>query len=357
MKYSDSLAETIMRRFPDPDSFPYRSWSYSQGFMLWGFIRLYEQTKTEKYRKYVLSYCKKHVDEKGAISGFTGVSLDDIMAGSVLVWAYQETGEEKYRIACDSVRAAFNDYPRNSNGGFWHGRPLKGEMWVDGLFMGLMFLIRYGKHISDVDYCFAEAVRQFEIVFDCCEKDDSGLLYHAYSEDPSVLWAHPVTGKSPEIWSEGLGWYAMILADALELIPDSQPGFEQIKKQAVQLANGLRLCQDDASGLWYQVVDKPRTKKNWHDTSGSAMFVYTLNKAARLGFIDNKFLTVAKKGFEGVKTKCLKDLNGDINVYDACDGLCVQLDYDAYVHYPKNVNCKEAVAAVLWAAVEMEYER
>ena len=30
-------------------------------------------------------------------------------------------------------------------------------------------------------------------------------------------------------------------------------------------------------------------------------------------------------------------------------------DYDAYVFYPRAVNCKEAVAAVLWASTEMEY--
>ena len=35
MYYSDTLAETIMRRYPDPDQYPYRSWCYAQGFMLW----------------------------------------------------------------------------------------------------------------------------------------------------------------------------------------------------------------------------------------------------------------------------------------------------------------------------------
>ena len=44
-----------------------------------------------------------------------------------------------------------------------------------------------------------------------------------------------------------------------------------------------------------------------------------------------------------------------MNIYDACDGLCVQTCYENYVHYPRNVNCKEAVAAVLWAAIAMEY--
>ena len=39
MQYSVCLAETLLRRYPDPDSYPYQSWSYPQGFLLWGFIR------------------------------------------------------------------------------------------------------------------------------------------------------------------------------------------------------------------------------------------------------------------------------------------------------------------------------
>jgi len=355
MKYSEVLAGTILRRFPDPDAYPYRSWSYSQGFMLWGFIRLFEKTGNEAYYDYVRRYCEGHVDGAGEISGFSGVSLDDIMTGSVLVWMYDKTREPKYRLACDRIYRAFDDYPRNANGGFWHGRPLKGEMWVDGLFMGLMFLARYGRFVGDADYCYAETVRQFSVAFDCCEKDGSGLLYHAYSEDPDVAWAHPITGKSPEIWCEGLGWYAMMLSDALELLPKEQPGYDRLLMQLDKLIQGLSRVQDGASGLWYQVVDKPRARGNWHDTSGSAMFLYCVKKALSLGLVDARYDAVADAAFDGLKTKCLVDPEGNLNIYDACDGLCVQLDYDAYVRYARNVNCKEAVAAVLWAAIAMEH--
>ena len=114
--------------------------------------------------------------------------------------------------------------------------------------------------------------------------------------------------------------------------------------------------QDQASGLWFQVVDRTRTPGNWHDTSGSAMFLYTFRKAALLGLVGGEYDEVIRKGFEGIKTKCLLDLEGNMNIYDACDGLGVQVSYDHYIHYTKNVNAKEAVAAVLWAAVAMEYQ-
>ncbi len=349
-----ALARTIMLRFPDPDDYPYRSWCYSQGFMLWGFARLYEKTGEESYRDYVLKFCREHVDEDGNISGFTGVSLDDVMAGSILIWALEQTGDQRYRRACDRIRRVFDDYPRNPNGGFWHGRHLPGEMWVDGLFMGLMFLARYGAFIGDTEYCQEESIRQLNIVYDCCQKDHTGLLYHAYSENREVVWANPVSGNSPEVWSEGLGWYAMMLAEALELIPVGTAGRESLIDQMKALARGLKLTVDPVQHLWFQVVDKPRTKKNWHDTSGSAMFLYALHKAWRLGILEDSYAALCDDVFDGIKTKCLMDVDGKLNVYDACDGLCVQPDYDSYVFYPRAVNCKEAVAAVLWACVEIE---
>ena len=354
--YSIAIAETIMRRYPDPDSYPYRSWCYPQGFLLWGFIRLFEITGEQKFYDYAMSYCERHVREDGTLPAFSGNSLDDIMAGSVLVWAYKETRFERYRKACDIIRAAFNDYPRNRDGSFWHGHNLPGELWVDGLFMGLMFLTRYGSYVGDAEYCFKETVAQLTAAFNNCEKDGSGLLYHAWCEDSRAPWAHKITGKSSEIWCEGLGWYAMILVEAIALLPKNQVGRDQLVMHLQKLIKGLHAMQDVASGLWYQVVDKPGFPRNWHDTSGSAMFLYTIKKAGILGLYDSAICDeISKKAFSGIKTKCIIDPEGNVDIHDACDGVCVQNNYDSYVDYTKNINSKEAVCACFWAAIIMEY--
>ena len=353
--YSILMAQTIMSRFPRAYDYPYKPWSYPQGFMLWGFIRLFEKTGDIKYRDYVMDYCRNHVRDNGEIPEFSGVCLDDILPGSVLVWAWEVTGEEKYKIACGRIFKSFEDYPRNSDGGFWHNRYFRHEMWVDGLFMGLMFLTRYGKYIENSEFCFSETVKQLSVVFDRCEKDGSGLLYHAYSEDRRAFWAHPITGKASEVWSEGLGWYAMILADVLELLPRNFAGYDRLAMQMTKLVNGLEKVQDNGSGLWYQVVDKPSGSRNWHDTSGSAMFLYAVKKAGLSGIIDREQCRrITEKAFAGIKTKCVIDYEGNANIHDACNGLGVQFDYDAYVDFRRNINCQEAVAAFFWACVIME---
>ena len=51
-----------------------------------------------------------------------------------------------YGKACRRIYEAFRDYPRTREGGFIHVRNgLRGQMWVDGVFMGQVFYCRYGR--------------------------------------------------------------------------------------------------------------------------------------------------------------------------------------------------------------------
>ena len=354
--YAAALADDLMERYPKADMYPYKSWSYPQGFLLWGFIRLYEKTGREEYCRYVMDYCEQHVDFDGNICLFTGVSLDDIMTASVIVWAYHFTGDSRYMRACMQVRETFRDYPRNSDDGFWHGKDRPGEMWVDGVFMGLMFLVRYGKYVDEESYCYSETIRQLSVIFDRCQKDKTGLLYHAYSEGKKAPWANKITGCSPEVWSEGLGWYALILADVLGVMPREWIQKSSVEEHFILLADCLLDVQDEGCGLWYQVVDKPGFPKNFHDTSGSAMFLYMLKKGVDLGILQGEeYKKSICRAYRGILSKCVKGLDGDIHILDACNGLCVQNHYDVYVDYTKTTDAQEAVAAVLWSLVAVEF--
>lgn len=354
--YAAALADDLMERYPKADMYPYKSWSYPQGFLLWGFIRLYEKTGREEYCRYVMDYCEQHVDFDGNICLFTGVSLDDIMTASVIVWAYHFTGDSRYKRACMQVRETFRDYPRNSDDGFWHGKERPGEMWVDGVFMGLMFLVRYGKYVDEESYCYSETIRQLSVIFDRCQKDKTGLLYHAYSEGKKAPWANKITGCSPEVWSEGLGWYALILADVLGVMPREWIQKSSVEEHFILLADCLLDVQDEGCGLWYQVVDKPGFPKNFHDTSGSAMFLYMLKKGVDLGILQGEeYKKSICRAYRGILSKCVKGLDGDIHILDACNGLCVQNHYDVYVDYTKTTDAQEAVAAVLWSLVAVEF--
>jgi rhamnogalacturonyl hydrolase YesR len=60
------------------------------------------------------------------------------------------------------------------------------------------------------------------------------------------------------------------------------------------LSKAVTSAADPISGAWWQVLDQPDCVGNYIESSGSAMFVYSLLKGARLGYIS---------GYEKVATQ------------------------------------------------------
>jgi rhamnogalacturonyl hydrolase YesR len=359
-----AVAETIMKRNAGTPEDVLAPWSYWKAYTLLGFEMLWRTTGDRRYFDFIKRQLDPFVDDRGNLVGVTLDSLDNIMPGNMIVALYEHTGEERYRRAATTVRRAFDDYPRNPDGGFWHGKRLVGEMWVDGVFMGQMCLTRYGASISDAEYCFDEAVRQITVFAHHALKGDSGLYLHAWAARPDLArvlpgniqrWADPVTGLSSEVWSEGLGWYALVLAETLAVLPASHPRRTEVLDIFVRLANGLSRTQDPVTGGWAQIVDKGDRADNWTDTSGTAMFTYALQRGIDLGLLkEPEYAPVVGCGYRCIVDNATADHNGLVDVHSACDGLCVQDSYDAYVKAPRVSNAKEAVAGFLWATTIVE---
>lgn len=121
-----------------------------------------------------------------------------------------------------------------------------------------------------------------------------------------------------------------------------------------ELLNTLCTLQG-SDGLWYQVVDRPERPDNWTDTSGSAMFLYSMMEARqRIPSHPQQWDTAIAAGLNGLSSRIRPDRKGNLDVLGACDGVCVQMGYRQYVEYPRVPNAKEAVGAVLWAEERAE---
>jgi rhamnogalacturonyl hydrolase YesR len=232
-------------------------------------------------------------------------------------------------------------------------------MWIDGIFMGQMFLTRYGKSIGDAQYCWDEAAKQIAVYAKRAQRDNSGLYLHGLYEpghgDRECRWADPNTGLSPEVWSEGLGWYALIVVETLADLPKDHAKRPEMEDIFRRMAAGLKRTQDPTSGRWFQVVDKGDRPDNWTDTSASTMFTYTIQKGIELGLIGKKeYAPVVEKGYKGIVENARINGKGLVDIYSACDGLGVQASYDRYINYRKMINAKEAVAGFLWATAIVE---
>ncbi len=367
--WSVAAAETIMARWPDYSQAYFNAWTYVNGYELYGFELLWRATGDPRYYDYTKRYIDQFVDATGNFRGVRTAkgstntpsfgNLDNMMTGNTLVMLYETTKDERYRKAADKIRRALDHYPRNHNGGFWHNQRMNGQMWIDGIFMGEMFVIRYGKSIGDAPYCWDEATRQIGLYAQIAQRGASGLYLHGFYEPghggKAPGWADPQTGLSPEVWSEGLGWYALVLTETLATLPKEHPRRAELEDIYHRLAAGLKRTQNPTSGRWYQVVDKGDRPDNWTDTSGSAMFTYTLAKGIELGLLPRReYGPVVQQGYQGIIANAKINDHGLLDISSACDGVGVQVDYAHYINFKKSINAKEAVAGFLWATAIVE---
>ncbi len=181
-------------------------------------------------------------------------------------------------------------------------------------------------------------------------------MLHAWTTEPEkAAWADKNTGLSPEVWSEGMGWYSLVVPELLAVLPKDHPDYPAVLKIYQNMARGLKNAQDPRTGGWFMVVDKGDNPLNFIDPSGTAMFTYSIQRGIDLGLLKEKeYAPVAQRGYKSLFPFISVNDRGLLDVIGACDGVVIKKDFNSYVTVPKILNAKEAVAGILWAAVIME---
>lgn len=301
--YAKLTAETIMENFnprPSPDA-KLTQWNYTQGVMWTGLDQLWMATGNGNYFIFVKNAIDNYIDDNGNIKTYQlkDDKLDDVLNGRNLLTLYKVTQKEKYLKAAKVLRSQLAQQPRNKEGGFWHKRIYTNQMWLDGLYMAEPFYAAYAKTFNE-EKDFDDIAHQFLLVNKYMRDAKTGLLYHGWDDTKKEKWADKSTGLSKNFWARAMGWYGMALVDVLDDFPLDHPERKQLIKVLSQFAAAIKNVQDPQSGLWWDVLNYPNRKGNYLEASASAMFVYTLAKAVRKGYIKAPYITVAKKGYSGI---------------------------------------------------------
>jgi len=318
-----------MKRYPTAKDLG--SWGYAKSLYLYGQYLLYRRTREPRYLKYIKDWVDYHVatdgtvrsaNAQGQVREITFENLDSILPGNLLLILYQETKDPKYKVAADRIRKRFDTYPRTKDGGFWHANTKSREwqLWGDGVFMSMPFLVRYGVLFGDADYGFNEATKQLIIYARHLNDPKTGLMFHAYDESGQSPWANKETKVSPELWCRAMGWFGMALIEVLELLPANHPQRPQLIAQVNQLVKAWSRYQDTKAGLWYQIVDKGDHPDNWLETSSSSMYTYVTAMAIDRGYVNKRYRELVKRGYAGVLGKLSRDDKGETNIVDICEG-------------------------------------
>lgn len=300
---SARVAEAVMQRNPQV----HHRWDYVAGLVLQSIDAVGDATGEPRFADYVRRNMDVWVQPDGSITGYRmeEFNIDHVNQGKVLFALMERERDPRYRAAAELLREQMRRHPRTGEGGFWHKGVYPHQMWLDGLYMAAPFLAQYA-NVAGEPALHDDVVHQILLVARHTRDPRTGLFYHAWDESRSMPWSDPRTGLSANFWGRAVGWYAMAIVDVLDHLPAGHPDRPAVLGVLRGLARAVADVQDPVSGLWYQVLDQPNREGNYHESSASSMFVYALAKGARLGHIAPEYLTVARRGYEGLVREQLR---------------------------------------------------
>jgi len=318
--WSERAANAAIERWSDgrfvPDGQRW-AWNYELGTLLEGVDAVWLNTADPRYYKYIKSSVDQFVMADGSIPTWKPEEnqLDNILLGRQLLLLYGVTQDARYAKAATLLYQQLIRQPRNVSGGFWHKQRYPNQMWLDGLYMAEPF---YAEYAATFHYpeAFEDITHQFVLLSEHTRDPKTGLLYHGWDESKQERWADKQTGLSSQFWARGMGWAMMALVDTLAYYPDDDPGRAKLIAELEQDAAAVARYQDNATGLWYQVLDKAGAEGNYPESSASCMFVYALAKGVRQGYLPQRYLADAERGYNGIVNRFIKAGPGDAVALD-----------------------------------------
>lgn len=359
-------------------------WRYDDGLMYEAILDTYHRYETntsllEGVRDY-LKWCFQG-SSSPYIKNLETTTLDDMRPGR-LVWKYKRTYshsdtdyDSKYEAALSALMqtSAFANSSRVTiNGSTGKGYPwqhksnLGGQVWLDGIFMGLPFWTLAGPVIGSKqkEYSswttsdfFEDAVSQILKTDEKTYGDELGLWAHAWDGEGDEAWSTKGTdfttgsnvpphvdiekyahdGRSSHCWGRALGWYAMAIMETMDNI-QLQNGsgtyntqINTLKSLFKKVIDKVIETRDPSSGVWYCVLDvgdnssatspyyRKGPKNNYLEATCSSMFAYCLLHGVAQGYLDTSYTTVAQDVYNSVVTQFIKDDSGNKKKLIRCD--------------------------------------
>ena len=338
IEIAETFIDSYINNKPVEELIPDGISNYHHGVFLSGVESIYLQNEKKEYGQYISEYLNKAIDEKKMLKRKDGHfwcslnSLDFRQVGNLLIRIYKQSGDRRYfEPIAELVETLKTDYPKNSHGGFWHMKSQPNQMWLDGLYMAGPLCAKYGIISGKYEYC-EMALKQAILMYENMHDEKDGLLYHGWDDSFQAEWADKKTGLSPEKWGRALGWFTVGAVDVIEALGTDFPGCDKLLGYVNNIFEALVKVQKE-SGYWCQVIDKPNEMGNWEETSCTCLIAYSMAKAVRLGYIDEKYIENAKRAYQAVVNSLKKGENGEIILEKICQGTSIEKGtYEYYIN-------------------------
>lgn len=307
------IADAFIARNPNPATLA--EW-YPNSVIMISLENVYKATNKIKYYDYLRKYIDSKVWFDPTISdwrfrsGWGSGMYENNLAIRPLLFLYEKTGSIKYLNAAKNLSAKnYWNMPKQASG----LRATRDTLYLDAIYMFGPALGQLAKDKASTTE-FDELADQFIIYANKLQDQTTGLMGHA--------WIKTSTGEivNRVNWSRANGWYIMAVVDFLDYLPANHPKRAAIIESLNKMVAGLAKVQDPNTGLWYQVLNEGSRAGNWYESSGSAMFVYSIQKAIEKGYVGGAYQMVVDSGLKGIRSMTYMN-NGKVVLQNICKGL------------------------------------
>jgi unsaturated rhamnogalacturonyl hydrolase len=335
-----------------PDS-PYTDWRYWNGVLNIAMLRaadLFHDSAYASFSRRNIAYCfdnYKYFEERYKNQGkwnypfgqmFIMQELDDCGAmGASVIEVQRRDPQARYlKYIYQAADHILTKQARLDDRTLVRSFPHKWTLWADDLYMSVSFLSRMGELSGDSRY-FDDAAMQVINFHKRLFDEEKGLMHHC--------WYSDVNRPGVAYWGRANGWAMLAQVDLLDRLPKDDPKRDSLLALLQQHILGIAQYQS-ADGLWHQLLDKV---DSYLETSCSAMFTYTIARAVNKGYIEPRYSSIAKRGWEGVMSK----IHPDGQIEGVCTGTGVSDDLVFYYRRPTPLNDVHGIGAVLLAGTEV----
>ncbi len=265
----------------------FTKWEWPQGVGLYGMCKLYLRTGEKRYFDILDAWFAARIAE-----GLPEKNVNTMAPMLTLIHLYEiDKRPERLALCLEWAEWVMREMPRTVDGGLQHivtNRRNDGQLWVDTLYMTVLFLAKTGMVTGRREYV-EEAVRQFLIHIKYLADRESGLWFHGWTFDGRNNF-----GRIH--WGRGNCWFTAGVIDFIEMI-GLEGGVRQYLLDTFQDQVDALIPLQDPDGMWHTIIDDP---SSYVESSATAGFGYGILKAVRLGFLPASYRAMGLRACEAV---------------------------------------------------------
>ncbi|NLM13358.1 MAG: glycoside hydrolase family 105 protein [Epulopiscium sp.] len=283
--------------------FGIEEWDWPQGVGLYGLLKLQNYYQDNRYDDFLDNWYKRNIQ-----IGLPSKNINTTAPYLTLVDLMDKFNNPLYEKMCIERAEWLMEYlPRTKEGGFQHVtsaigdrlgvRLNEGELWIDTIFMTVLFLNKMGHKYNRQDW-ISESIHQMLVHIKYLYDKHTGLFYHG--------WSFNLNNNFGGIfWCRGNSWFTFGVIDYIEAFKGTMDkGLMTYLVDTFKAQVNALVKLQAPSGLWHTVLTDPTS---YEEVSGSAAIATGILKGVQLGILDPSYRKYTDKAIAAICDNIAED--------------------------------------------------